>query len=459
MSADLFAEFGMGAAPPPSQRGSSQQSAGFQSTSLIPDLDAFEESFTGPSSIPNRTATKSPQFDDSWDDSAFAAPSTSGLTQYGPGNDVLFDATLESAPDDESDDWGEFESADVPATKPPANAGLQSHKVMKEPKPTPVAKQPAPSNLLDSLSLSDDIPPSSKRKPAAKRMVPEARKKELPSLKPALSTQEDPFEDWGDFVDGPPTVPSQTGTSGATASVTRAPRKEVQPPNSTVGPSKTTSSFPTSSHPTTADQVRPTNIPPPSVLLELFPRLLDELRQDATKARKEMQQKEQLENTATLIIYTLKTAARVVAGRSLRWKRDSILSQSMRIGPARSGKSGGMKLNTVNKNEDIKEKQQAVDVLSMWRDRTAIFNSVVQATKRQPVQVIQENTRVTTLPASQGALKAPHACALCGLKRDERLPKVDEQVEDSFGEWWTDHWGHTDCRHFWERNRGLLGRR
>ncbi|EHA24154.1 hypothetical protein ASPNIDRAFT_48357 [Aspergillus niger ATCC 1015] len=415
MSADLFAEFGMGTAPSPSQRGSSQQSsAGFQSTSLIPDLDAFEGSST-----------------------AFEAPSTSGLSQYGHGNDVLFDATLESIPDDESDDWGEFETADL----------------------TPVAKKPAPSDLLDSLSLSDDIPPSSERKPSANRVVPEARKKGLPNPKPTLSTQEDPFEDWGDFVDGPPTVPSQTITSGATASISRAPRKEVPSPNSMVGPSKTISSFPTSSHPTAAAQVRPTNIPPPSVLLELFPRLLDELRQDAAKARKDMQQKEQLENTATLIIYTLKTAARVVAGRSLRWKRDSILSQSMRIGPARSGKSGGMKLNTVNKNEDIKEKQQAVDVLAMWRDRTAIFNSVVQATKRQPVQVIQENTRVTTLPANQGALKAPHACALCGLKRDERLPKVDEQVEDSFGEWWTDHWGHTDCRHFWERNRGLLGQR
>ncbi|GKZ86606.1 hypothetical protein AnigIFM60653_000799 [Aspergillus niger] len=460
MSADLFAEFGMGTAPSPSQRGSSQQSsAGFQSTSLIPDLDAFEGSSTGPSSISNKNTTKSAQFDDGWNDSAFEAPSTSGLSQYGHGNDVLFDATLESVPDDESDDWGEFETADVPATKPPSNAGLQPHKVLKESKLTPVAKKPAPSDLLDSLSLSDDIPPSSERKPSANRVVPEARKKGLPNPKPTLSTQEDPFEDWGDFVDGPPTVPSQTSTSGATASISRAPRKEVPSPNSMVGPSKTISSFPTSSHPTAAAQVRPTNIPPPSVLLELFPRLLDELRQDAAKARKDMQQKEQLENTATLIIYTLKTAARVVAGRSLRWKRDSILSQSMRIGPARSGKSGGMKLNTVNKNEDIKEKQQAVDVLAMWRDRTAIFNSVVQATKRQPVQVIQENTRVTTLPANQGALKAPHACALCGLKRDERLPKVDEQVEDSFGEWWTDHWGHTDCRHFWERNRGLLGQR
>ncbi|GKZ26070.1 hypothetical protein AbraIFM66951_011969 [Aspergillus brasiliensis] len=459
MSADLFAEFGMGSAPPPSQREPQQQSAGFHSTSLIPDLDAFEESSIGSLSNRYKSATNPAQLDDDWNDSALKVSDTPVLPQYGHGTDVLFDATLESFPDDESDDWGEFESADVPATKPSSNAGLQPKKVLNESKPTPIAKKPAPSDLLGSLSLSDDIPPTSERKPSANQVVPRARKEKLTSLKPALSVQEDPFEEWGDFVDGPSTVPSQGSALNTTAPVSRAPRKEVQSSNSMVGSSGTTSSFPTSSHPATAAQVRPTNIPPPSVLLELFPRLLDELRQDATNARKDMHHKERLEDTATLVICTLKTATRVVAGRSLRWKRDSILSQSMRIGPARSGKSGGMKLNTVNKNEDIKEKQQAVDVLSMWRDRTAIFNSVVQATKRQPVQVVQENTRVMTLPASQGALKAPHACALCGLKRDERLPKIDEHVEDSFGEWWTDHWGHTDCRQFWERHRGLLGQR
>jgi hypothetical protein len=131
----------------------------------------------------------------------------------------------------------------------------------------------------------------------------------------------------------------------------------------------------------------------------------------------------------------------------------------MKIGPARAGKSGGMKLNTVNKNEDIKEQQEAVDVIAMWRERAALFNSVIQASGRRPVQIVSENTRVMTATAAQGAIKASHACALCGLKRDERLPKFDEGVEDSFGEWWTDHWGHTDCRLFWENNMGMLRQR
>lgn len=118
-----------------------------------------------------------------------------------------------------------------------------------------------------------------------------------------------------------------------------------------------------------------------------------------------------------------------------------------------------MKLSTVNKNEDIKEQQQAVDVIGLWRDRAAVFSSVVQASGQKPVPVITNTIRAITASAEQGALKAPHACALCGLKRDERLPRVDEGVEDSFGEWWTDHWGHTDCRDFWESHSKLLDQR
>jgi hypothetical protein len=118
-----------------------------------------------------------------------------------------------------------------------------------------------------------------------------------------------------------------------------------------------------------------------------------------------------------------------------------------------------MKLSTVNKNESIKEQQEAVDVLTMWRDQAALFNSVIQASGRQPIHAIAENARVVTATAAQGAIKAPHACALCGLKRDERLPKIDENVQDSFGEWWVEHWGHSECKGFWEKNMGLLAQR
>ncbi|PYI07300.1 hypothetical protein BO78DRAFT_396594 [Aspergillus sclerotiicarbonarius CBS 121057] len=467
MSADLFAEFGMGSAPPQSQRDPRQQSAGFQSSSLIPGLDAFEDPSPRSSPNLNKTGTKPSHIEASWSQSAFEKPGTSGLSQYGHGNeDVLFDATLESVQDDESDDWGEFETADVPTIKEAPHAALQPQSAVKERKVKPAPSKrttvdSAPLNLLDSLSIDDNIPFSGSKPTATPNpMAPKARRKVPPSVASPLPPQEDPFEEWGDFVDGPFTASSQTGAPSAAVPTAQQPRENGRKDPETIKASAgSTGRFQTASHPTTAAQVRPTNIPPPSVLLELFPQLLDELRQEATKARKDMQQKDQLENTASLILCTLKTAARVVAGRTLRWKRDSILSQSMRIGPARSGKSGGMKLNTVNKNEDIKEQQEAVDVLTMWRDRTALFNSVIQATGGHPVQVIPENIRVMTFTANQGALKAAHACALCGLKRDERLPRIDGDVEDSFGEWWTDHWGHTDCRQFWEKNRSLLGQR
>ncbi|RAL00641.1 uncharacterized protein BO80DRAFT_425456 [Aspergillus ibericus CBS 121593] len=465
MSADLFAEFGMGSAPPQPQRDSRHQYVGLQSSSLIPDLDAFEDPSTRSSSNLNKSAGTSSHIGTSWSQSTFERPQTSELSQYGHGNDdVLFDATLESVPDDESDDWGEFETADVPTMKETPRVVLQPHAAVKERRARPASSKrttvdSTPVNLLDSLSIHDNVPFSGSKPTATpKPTVPKARRKDPPNVPSPLPTQDDPFEEWGDFVDGP--ASSQTGAPSTAAPAAHRPLENGKNvPGNIKASAGSTGAFQTATHPTTAAQVRPTNIPPPSVLLELFPQLLDELRQEATKARKDMQQKDQLENAASLIICTLKTAARVVAGRTLRWKRDSILSQSMRIGPARSGKSGGMKLNTVNKNEDIKEQQEAVDVLTMWRDRTALFNSIIQAAGRSPVQVIPENIRVMAFTTNQGALKAPHACALCGLKRDERLPRVDGDVEDSFGEWWTDHWGHTECRQFWEKNRSLLGQR
>jgi hypothetical protein len=134
----------------------------------------------------------------------------------------------------------------------------------------------------------------------------------------------------------------------------------------------------------------------------------------------------------------------------------------MRIGPARAGKTGGMKLSAVNKHEDVKEEQDAVDVLSLWRERAALFNAVVQAAGLKPIPAVSGPAmlRVVVVRAEQGGIKAGHACALCALRRDERVVRVDEEVvQDSFGEWWTEHWGHTGCKVFWEENRGLLMQR
>jgi hypothetical protein len=56
----------------------------------------------------------------------------------------------------------------------------------------------------------------------------------------------------------------------------------------------------------------------------------------------------------------------------------------------------------------------------------------------------------------RGAETAAKACFLCGLKREERIVRVDFDVEDSFHEWWVDHWGHRACRNFWIEHEAAL---
>ncbi|KAL4808906.1 hypothetical protein BDV18DRAFT_133455 [Aspergillus unguis] len=466
MSADLFAEFGYGA---PASR--SSQNVNSQGSSLIPGLDAFEDA-TPSQSTPRHlneptqplaqqnTQDISPQFDDFGD---FELP------QDGNNNDVLFDATLETFSDDGGDDWGEFESAQdsgrqTGQTK--AQVLWGSQKTLNKPVATALGNvktssgPPAPVDLLDSLdSFTIQDKPTADNRSHANTLVDVIPKLHTTNVKPKpkLPVEEGSFEDWGDFTDGP-IEPAQGSNTKSTHSARSVSKKDepAKASNAPPGPPQSSKPVPQS---LPAGHVRPTNIPPPSILMELFPQLFEQLRKDGAEAKKNMREEEALDRVAQSIIYTLKAVARVVAGRTLRWKRDAILSQSMRIGPARSGKAGGMKLSTVNKNEDIKEQQEAVDIITMWRDRAALFNSVIQAAGKRPVQVIVENTRVMTASASQGALKASHACALCGLKRDERIPKLDESVEDSFGEWWTDHWGHTECRQFWDDNKSLLGQR
>ncbi|CBF77298.1 hypothetical protein AN4538.2 [Aspergillus nidulans FGSC A4] len=466
MSADLFAEFGYAASASQPSQAACQQAVLTQDATLVPGLDSFEDATPSQLSPRHPHELKQPSSQPSFQNQLKQLDDFGDfeLPQGGNNNDVLFDATLERCSDNGSDDWGDFESAEVTVgqlAQNPTSESVKSEKAVSK----PVPKAPPNHNSASrSLGTPDLLGPMEsitiQNKPMAsghqgnKKPGGTINRSNVQYTKPRLPVEDEPFEDWGDFSDGP-TEASQNSNLEVPESQVSGKRKNL------AQPSKATASLraQTSKQSSSTVQVRPTNIPPPSILLELFPQLFERLRQEGTKAKRNLQQKDTLNSIAESITCTLKTVARIVAGRTLRWKRDSILSQSMRIGPARSGKAGGMKLSSVNRNEDIKEQQEAVDIINMWRDRASLFNSVVQAAGRRPVQVIPNNTRVIIATASQGALKAPHACALCGLKRDERIPKVDENVEDSFGEWWTEHWGHTECRQFWEDNKGSLGQR
>lgn len=333
-----------------------------------------------------------------------------------PGNSLLEDDTFR--------DWGDF--TDGPSTNPPPKAS---------PKKQASIKATVPIKFSTSTKATSSIKPK-----APNQTKPPVKSKNLP---PAW--EDDTFEDWGDFDDGPApsTLSSRPSPSPSTATKT------------TPSPQSFTTNTPTS-----PPTVRPTNIPPPSILLEHLLTQLTTLQKTAQAAQTlPTPQKTQ---TATRIQNTLHTTARIIAGRTHRWKRDTLLAQSMRIGPARAGKPGGMKLSAVNKHEDVKEEQDAVDVLALWRERASLFNSIVQAAGQKPIPVVPDPAalRVVTVKAEQGGIKASHACALCALRRDERVVRVDEEdVQDNFGEWWTEHWGHTGCKVFWEENRSLLMQR
>ncbi len=214
----------------------------------------------------------------------------------------------------------------------------------------------------------------------------------------------------------------------------------------------------------------PSNIPPPSILLLLIQTMLQSLTADikkilsltdASSISLGQSKVDQLQSHLSIV----RAAARIIAGRKLRWKRDTHLSQSMKIGPAHSGKIGGMKLTGVDRTESLREDREVAEALGIWKKQLgglrAAITTANAGTRETVLSVpeISENLHVRGARLEEGALTAPKCCFVCGLKREERLEKIDVEVEDSFGEWWVDHWGHVDCRIFWEKHRGSLGQR
>lgn len=517
MSADLLAEFGQGTVPAQSSLGGTQptKKSQTQTNQLISDFDKSDDIFFGetpkaqPEKNPPLTSNLVPgQYKTQATASRQARPDVPAFDLPRQNNsDILFDATEDAPASDAEDDWGDFEGPEASATQPNHSASSitlaheakpytspttapqnqsststfdlldslskedtalttkKSHRGVENKPPQQIVTSPTPNPTWDDDSFGDwgeftEAPSKTPKAPtqiSTSKISPGSEPKPTPNVpaqkKPSAAKptppppawDDDAFDDWGDFNDGPTPAPVAVSTS-----------KKPLPTSPPQIDSFTSGSTPQSS------TVRPTNIPPPSVLLELLVDLMNNLQKEAAATGKTRQVSPNITTTATKIHTTLSTAARIIAGRSLRWKRDTILSQSMRIGPARAGKSSGMKLSAVNKHENVKEEQDAVDVLALWRERAALFNNIIQTAGLRPIPTVASPAalKVVTAKPGQGALKASHACALCALKRDERLLRVDEEdVQDSFGEWWTEHWGHTGCRLFWEVNHGLLGQR
>lgn len=218
--------------------------------------------------------------------------------------------------------------------------------------------------------------------------------------------------------------------------------------------------------PSSTSDIAPPNIPPPSLILSLFPplitltrvKLLDVVANTSSPAvRTAILNHSTTQTFLTSYLAIASVLARVLAGRKVRWKRDAALAQSMRIGPAGAGHGGGMKLTTLDKAETAKEDREAADVVRLWRASLGRLRAAVGP--GHVVPEVAETLPVRTATAAEGAVQAIRACALCGLKRNERVGRMDADVLDSFGEWWVEHWGHRECTNFWAGQNGNLAAR
>ena len=347
--------------------------------------------------------------------------------------EILFDAE-DVSEHEEDDDFGDFEDWDDSA---PSNRIVSNDKARQTAMPA-----------VDLLGLGDASgttgPMSSNAGREAQTMqrTDHDRMKATPrSTRPSAGMD---LEDdaWDDFETSAP--PLQT----------TLPNAHLSEPPSTHSTTSTPSIQP------------PINVPPPIILLSIFPALFasaDDALFDTTSKLELKQRQALLSHPAShqfLKAYLghCTVLAHIIAGRKLRWKRDQRLSQSMRIGPAPAGGKGGMKLAGLDKSELAKEDREIVDVLRLWKGQIGKLRTAITAAsaalglpKLPSVPDIAEQMPVKMLKQVEGGVTAPQPCALCGLKREERVARVDMEVEDSFGEWWVQGANvHVLCGRFWE---------
>jgi hypothetical protein len=393
--------------------------------------------------------------------------------------DVLFDAGTEDADDD---DFGDFETVDPPLSDDavnPLGSAQQSE---------PLNMQGSSDNLLDLDLLDGNVPPRSGHG-VVSFSQPNMLKNTKTVVKVSADTATDWDDNWGDFEqtfnhdetisrspelvvraisvrklsNGGESVNMATTASEPTSAYVAGTKDDLHNTGDDddddwelFDASSTTTAVPNLSKPLLQTQTlslvrshgqattndRPTNIPPPSSLLQLLSIVFSTLKNASTAAQ---------------ILTVHATAFRVMTGRALRWKRDMILSQSMRIGQA--GKQGGMKLNSVNKAESTKEDMDVRDLLVSWSEYEHAFNQMLLRNSKIATRLkLSAAPTIKTLKASN-TTGVNKQCVLCGLNRNERVEGLDVDADDLFGEFWVEHWGHKQCYGFWYAFKDMLGQR
>ncbi|KAG5975484.1 hypothetical protein E4U56_003684 [Claviceps arundinis] len=209
----------------------------------------------------------------------------------------------------------------------------------------------------------------------------------------------------------------------------------------------------------------PTNVPPPAILLSSFSELFSSgdvlfkaLYGQTANAKQQILSSPKTVTFLQGYILIATTAARIIAGRKHRWHRDKILAKSMSISAAGSK---GMKLAGLDKTQSAREDREAADVVVAWKEYVGRLRSAVAAANSAGKASLKV-PELTESPQIQTAKMVPTAakpCVICGLKREERVVRVDFDVEDSFGEWWVEYWGHRACKNFWVRHEEKLRQR
>ncbi|KAF1833449.1 hypothetical protein BDW02DRAFT_589655 [Decorospora gaudefroyi] len=487
MSADLFAEFG---ADPPSNPQHHPVASAKQSAPAASNFDLFNELSNAPASVaqpqqpPSTTGfggfqsapiqASQPEEDDDWGDFEGGppfqpkeqtwqrAPIVRAKKSADPS--VLFDAEDDFNDDD---DFGDFE-------------GTQETRV---PSPQPATSSSALVDLLGDMSVSQPQPSNTSwekkaaaiqplRNPATANKGVSAGfgtifKPKRPSPTPAVAVQKDD-DGWDKFDDWEASIPTKISNNAlkehkSTKAISSAQSSAMPPPILS---------------PATDDaqpgELPPTNIPPPGVLLSSFPSLFAEAQEKLFKpmAAQPLPMRNKLMAEPTTITYLqgylvlANVAAHIIAGRKLRWKRDQHLSQGMRIGPASSRATSGMKLTGIDKGENLKEEREVADVVRQWKEQVGRLRHVVSGVNQIKAGTLdrgpdlQEAMPVKTLKQGEGGMPSRQACMLCGLKRDERVTTADLGTDDSFGEWWVDQVNmHRGCRNFWNQHKDTLRHR
>ncbi|KAI0179973.1 hypothetical protein GGR52DRAFT_221701 [Hypoxylon sp. FL1284] len=446
-------------------------------------------------------------------------PSAAKAPKRPPQNDpnVLFDADDFDGeqPEDDDDDFGEFETVASPMQAEPDLLSTDYYS-------SPVAAPKRASELLSGLSLAEPAAyPQAPRSPSFQdrnpfpglAVAPPLNKEKSttdkktaspvtawPSNEAKTSARNAGFgDDWGafdDFLDQPAKPsPDKAGSSWdwesieATQPKPKPKPKQKQKQKSAPAPAPAPAPATTSKAEDSswdwdpidiktenqvqadqpADDIPPTNVPPPSILLSVFPQLFDQANTSLYKpvSGQSFSTKNRILSDPKTIEFlkgylALATvAARVIAGRKQRWHRDKFLSQRMTISAAGSK---GMKLAGVDKAQTAREDREAADVVAAWKEHIGRLRSAV-ATANTSIKSSAEHLKIPEMADSmpiqtdKTALTAAKPCVVCGLKRNERVAKVDYDVEDSFGEWWIEHWGHAACKRFWLQHENALRQR